>query len=236
MCDVLKLPCLFLTWDIWLPGGTGIKNLPANARDARDTSSIPRSVRFPWKWKWQPTPVFLPGEIPWTEEGYSPGGHKSWTQLNNWACIQTLKGIPQKGDWIVGEGQKEQGTWDGQMVRLWMAAPGWSGGKKGLTLCPPHPWVSAQHQWDVGLENAREHENIQSGNDRYFWNAFQIFYLGRQCQIPGLKHSVCSFLLSTLAPFLIRISFSIQAVNSKSPTLQPQGAQPICSKSFKTNK
>ena len=56
---------MFLTWDIQLPGSTVIKNLPANARDS---SSIPRSVRFPWKWKWQPTLVFLPGEIPWTEE------------------------------------------------------------------------------------------------------------------------------------------------------------------------
>ena len=27
--------------------------------------------KIPWRRKWQPTPVFLPGKIPWAEE---PGG------------------------------------------------------------------------------------------------------------------------------------------------------------------
>ena len=45
-----------------------IKNLAANAGDLRDAGSIPGSGRFPWRRKWQPTPVFLPGESPWTEE------------------------------------------------------------------------------------------------------------------------------------------------------------------------
>ena len=33
-----------------------------------------------WRRKWQPTPVFLPGKIPRTEEpgGYSPWGHRVW--------------------------------------------------------------------------------------------------------------------------------------------------------------
>ena len=35
-------------------------NLPTNAGD---TASIPGSGRFPWRRKWQPTPVFLPGEF-----------------------------------------------------------------------------------------------------------------------------------------------------------------------------
>ena len=34
--------------------------------------------KLPWRRAWQSTPVFLPGESPWTEEpgGYSPRGHK----------------------------------------------------------------------------------------------------------------------------------------------------------------
>ena len=52
------------------------------------TSSITFPYTFkmiPWRRKWQPTPVFLPGKIPWTEE---PGrlqsmGLQSWTQLSN---------------------------------------------------------------------------------------------------------------------------------------------------------
>ena len=39
-----------------------VKNLPTNAGDVRDTCLIPGSGRFPWRRKWQPTPVFLPGE------------------------------------------------------------------------------------------------------------------------------------------------------------------------------
>ena len=31
--------------------------------------------KIPWRRGWQSTPVFLPGESPWTEE---PRGHKEW--------------------------------------------------------------------------------------------------------------------------------------------------------------
>ena len=33
-----------------------------------------RGRKIPWSKKWQPTPVFLPEKIPWTEE---PGGLQS---------------------------------------------------------------------------------------------------------------------------------------------------------------
>ena len=45
-----------------------VKNPPANAGDLRDPGTIP------WRGAWQPTPVFLPGESPRTEE---PGGLQS---------------------------------------------------------------------------------------------------------------------------------------------------------------
>ena len=48
-----------------------VKNLPANAGDARDLGLI---GKVPWSSEWQPITVFLPGESPWTEE---PGGLKS---------------------------------------------------------------------------------------------------------------------------------------------------------------
>ena len=44
------------------PGGAVVKNLPANAGDARDTGLIPGSGRSPYRRKWQLTPVFLPGK------------------------------------------------------------------------------------------------------------------------------------------------------------------------------
>ena len=55
-----------------------VKNLPANAGDARDSGSIPGLGRSPWRRKWQPTPVFLPGESHGQGSlvGYSPWRHK----------------------------------------------------------------------------------------------------------------------------------------------------------------
>ena len=42
------------------PRGSAVKNSPANAGDM---GFIPRSGRFPWRRKWQPTLVFLPGKF-----------------------------------------------------------------------------------------------------------------------------------------------------------------------------
>jgi len=39
-----------------------VQNPPANAGDIRDTGSGPGSGRSLWRRKWQPAPVFLPGE------------------------------------------------------------------------------------------------------------------------------------------------------------------------------
>ena len=39
-----------------------VKNSPASVGDAIDEGLIPGSGRFPWKRKWQPTQVFLPGK------------------------------------------------------------------------------------------------------------------------------------------------------------------------------
>ena len=43
----------------------------------------PRVTKIPWGRKWQPTPVFLPGKIPWTEESgaWQPMGSQSRTRL-----------------------------------------------------------------------------------------------------------------------------------------------------------
>ena len=59
-----------------------VKNLPVNAGNIRDAGSI-WVRKILWRRAWHPTPVFLPGESPWTEE---PGklqsmGSKSQTRL-----------------------------------------------------------------------------------------------------------------------------------------------------------
>ena len=55
--------------------GSVVKNPPANAGDV---GLIPRLGRFPWRGKWQPTPVFLPGKSYGQRSlaGDSPWGHK----------------------------------------------------------------------------------------------------------------------------------------------------------------
>ena len=55
-----------------------VKNPPANAGDARDEGLIPGLERSPWRRKWQPTLVFLPGKFQGQRSlvGYSPWAHK----------------------------------------------------------------------------------------------------------------------------------------------------------------
>ena len=59
-------------------GGTVVKNPPANEGDTRNMDSIPGSGRFPWRRKWQPTSVFLPGESHGQRSlvGFCPWGHR----------------------------------------------------------------------------------------------------------------------------------------------------------------
>ena len=44
------------------PGSSVVKNLLANAGYKGDMGSIPESGRFPWKRKWQPSLILLPGK------------------------------------------------------------------------------------------------------------------------------------------------------------------------------
>ena len=46
-----------------LPGDSVVKNLPANEGKSGDTGFNPWVKKIPWRRKWQPTPVFLPGEF-----------------------------------------------------------------------------------------------------------------------------------------------------------------------------
>ena len=59
------------------PGGLVVKNQPANAGDSGDMGSIP-GWEYPWRKKWQPTPIFLPGVSDGQRilEGYSLWVHK----------------------------------------------------------------------------------------------------------------------------------------------------------------
>ena len=55
-----------------------VQNLPANAGDKIDVGFDPWVEKIPWRRKWQPAPVFLPGEFHGQRNlvGYSPWGCK----------------------------------------------------------------------------------------------------------------------------------------------------------------
>ena len=56
-----------------------VKIQTANAADSRDVVSS-WVGEIPWRWKWQPVPVFLPEKLRGQGSlvGYSPWGHKEW--------------------------------------------------------------------------------------------------------------------------------------------------------------
>ena len=59
------------------PGGSVVKNPPSNAGDTGDTFD-PWVLKIPWRRKWQPTPVLLPGKFRGQRSlvGYSMWGRK----------------------------------------------------------------------------------------------------------------------------------------------------------------
>ena len=77
-----------------------VKNPLANAGDIRDVGSIPEKV--PWRRKWQPTPVFLPGESHGQRSlaGYHPWGHKESDRTEWWSiCASRICSHFPSGVW-----------------------------------------------------------------------------------------------------------------------------------------
>ena len=56
------------------PGGASGKESACQCRRHKRHRFDPWIGKIPWRMAWQPTPVSLPGEPPWTEE---PGGLQS---------------------------------------------------------------------------------------------------------------------------------------------------------------
>ena len=65
-------------WHIHIKGFPGGSDGKASAWNVGDPASIPGLGRFPWRRKWQPTPVLLPRKLHgWRSlVGYSPWGRK----------------------------------------------------------------------------------------------------------------------------------------------------------------
>ena len=61
-----------------------VKNPPAYCRRPRFNTWV---GKIPWRRAWQPTPVFFPGEFPWTEK---PGRLFSHLDMTEWVSTNTV--------------------------------------------------------------------------------------------------------------------------------------------------
>ena len=84
---------LFVFWSFYFVLEYSGKEPASQCRRCRRHGFHPWVGKIPYRRKWQPTPVFLPGKFHGQQNlvGYSPWGHKELTQVSNWA--RTL-GIP----------------------------------------------------------------------------------------------------------------------------------------------
>ena len=64
---------------VGFPGGAAVKNPPANVGDTGDVGLIPSLGKIPWRTKWQPTPIFLPGKS---------HGQRSLAYYSPWGCTR----------------------------------------------------------------------------------------------------------------------------------------------------
>ena len=106
--------------------------------------------KIPWRRKWQPTPVFLPGESPWTEEAsglQSMGSQR--VALSDWAATRTIpfespweKKIPPGGPFCLHPAASLWALLPSQLQQVhqrWDSAPvpalQWDGQPGRLSVC-----------------------------------------------------------------------------------------------------
>ena len=64
-----------------------LKNPPVDAGNARDVGFYPWVGKIPWRRKWQPTPVFLPGKS---------HGQRSLVGYSLWSCKRDRRDLATK--------------------------------------------------------------------------------------------------------------------------------------------
>ena len=86
--------------------------------------------KIPWRKIWQPTPVFLPGEIPWTEE---PGGLQSMESWKSDTTYQLKTTMFTAVLFTIARHRSPRRQWHPTPVLL----PGKSHGRRSLVGCSP---------------------------------------------------------------------------------------------------
>ena len=85
------------------PSGRAVKESACQCRRCWRCGFYPWVRKIPWRTKWQPTRVFLPGESPWTEE---PGrlqsmGSQSWLWLSDYARAHALSQVSFRNSLLI---------------------------------------------------------------------------------------------------------------------------------------
>ena len=78
-------------------GGTSGKEPTCQRRRRKSSGFSPWVRKIPWRRAWQPTPVFLPGESPWTEEpvlGFIGSQTLQFIGSQNWTWLKWLSTHP----------------------------------------------------------------------------------------------------------------------------------------------
>ena len=81
----------FLKWYLIWRGFPGDSDGKSICLQCRRSGFNPWVWKIPWRRKWQPTPVFLPGKSHgrWSLMGYSPWGHKE-SDMTEWLPFTSL--------------------------------------------------------------------------------------------------------------------------------------------------
>ena len=78
-------------------GGTSGKEPTCQRRRRKSSGFSPWVRKIPWRRAWQPAPVFLPGESPWTEEpvlGFIGSQTLQFIGSQNWTWLKWLSTHP----------------------------------------------------------------------------------------------------------------------------------------------
>ena len=91
-----SLPCFPLSFDkidtyIWAPHVALVVKNTSQCRKHKGWGLDPWVGKIPWRMEWQPTPVSLPGEFPWTEEPGRLWSMGSQRVRPDWSDLAYLK-------------------------------------------------------------------------------------------------------------------------------------------------
>ena len=114
-------------WSQGFPGGASVKEHTCQRWKPKRYGFSPWIGKIPWRRKWQPTLVFLPGESPWTEK---PGSLQSiglwrvghyWSDLaHNWSQVGSANSNYGRYQWLIKSWPFGANCYRGDCLASWI--------------------------------------------------------------------------------------------------------------------